>query len=57
MDMITVDLRNVEVNVGDKVELWGDSLSIDEVARCAGTISYELLCHVTERVPRISTEA
>lgn len=55
MDMITVDLRNVEVNVGDKVELWGDSLSIDEVARCADTISYELMCHITERVPRITT--
>jgi alanine racemase len=55
MDMITVDLRNVEVSVGDKVELWGDSLSIDEIARKAGTISYELMCHVTERVTRVTT--
>ncbi|MFV1996381.1 MAG: alanine racemase [Acidiferrobacterales bacterium] len=56
MDMIMVDLRNVKATVGDEVELWGSNLSVDEVARCADTISYELLCHVTERVPRSSIE-
>jgi len=56
MDMITIDLRNVKATVGDEVELWGSNLSIDEVARCAGTISYELMCNVTERVPRFSID-
>ena len=54
MDMITVDLRtNQDARVGDRVVLWGDGLPIDDVARHADTISYELLCHVTSRVPRI----
>ena len=52
MDMITVDLTQLpEAGEGADVELWGDALPVDEVARAAGTISYELLCGVTQRVP------
>ena len=51
MDMICVDLRqHPDAKVGDPVELWGDGLPIEEVARSADTIGYELLCHVTQRV-------
>ena len=32
--------------------LWGEGLPVEEVAGRAGTISYELLCRVTPRVPR-----
>ncbi len=54
MDMITVDLRqHSTAQVGDEVVLWGDGLPIDDVARQADTISYELMCHVTDRVPRV----
>jgi alanine racemase len=54
MDMITLDLRaHPTAQVGDEVTLWGDGLPIEDVARHAGTISYELMCHVTERVPRV----
>jgi len=52
MDMITVDLRGVAAEVGDKVMLWGDGLPVEEVAAWAGTIPYTLLCGVTERVER-----
>ncbi|UZE96901.1 alanine racemase [Alkalimarinus alittae] len=53
MDMLSVDLSyHPEVNVGDEVELWGKNISVDEVAKSAGTISYELLTGVTARVPR-----
>lgn len=46
MDMITVDLRGIPgVSVGDEVVLWGSGLPVEEVARRAGTIGYELLCH------------
>jgi alanine racemase len=56
MDMITVDLRqHKDAKVGDEVVLWGNGLPVDTVADHAGTISYELLCHVTPRVPRIET--
>lgn len=51
MDMITVDLRQLgKTDIGDEVILWGQGLAVEEVARHAGTIPYELLCGVTERV-------
>ncbi|MEJ2645536.1 MAG: alanine racemase [Gammaproteobacteria bacterium] len=53
MDMITIDLRgHPHARVGDPVVLWGDELAVEEVAEHAGTIAYELLCAVSERVPR-----
>ncbi|MBW4935695.1 alanine racemase [Marinobacter sp. F4206] len=53
MDMLAVDLSNApEAREGDQVELWGQTVGVDEVARCAGTISYELLTGITARVPR-----
>ncbi len=54
MDMVTLDLRPVpHSRVGDRVVLWGEGLPVDEIAACAGTIAYELLCRVTDRIPRV----
>jgi alanine racemase len=54
MDMITVDLSDVpNAHVGSKVVLWGEGLPIDEVANAAGTIGYELMCAVAQRVKTI----
>jgi len=51
MDMVCIDLRgHPEAAVGDPVVLWGEGLPVEEVARHAGTIGYELLCRVTRRV-------
>jgi alanine racemase len=51
MDMITVDLTDChDVHLGDAVELWGESLPVEVIARAAGTIAYELLCQVSDRV-------
>ncbi|HET6724473.1 MAG TPA: alanine racemase [Gammaproteobacteria bacterium] len=50
MDMIAVDLRGNDAAVGDPVTLWGSGLPVEEIARAAGTIPYELLCGVTQRV-------
>jgi len=51
MDMITIDLTGMDAaQVGDEVTLWGREVSADEVARYAGTISYELFCKMTDRV-------
>lgn len=53
MDMLTVDLTyHPEAEVGDLVELWGDNIPVDDVAKAAGTIAYELLTGITARVPR-----
>jgi len=53
MDMLTVDLTyHPDAQAGDLVELWGANISVDEVAKAAGTIAYELLTGITSRVPR-----
>jgi alanine racemase len=52
MDMITVDVSELPAaGIGTPVTLWGEGLSADEVAAAAGTLSYELLCKLTARVP------
>ena len=55
MDMLSVDLSTLfDVKVGCNVTLWGTGLPVEEVARAAGTISYELLCALAARVPVLS---
>jgi alanine racemase len=57
MDMITVDLTPVpRAGFGSEVTLWGRAgngavLAIDEPARAAGTLGYELMCALAQRVP------
>lgn len=52
MDMLSVDLSEVaDADVGSRVTLWGAGMPVEEVARAAGTISYELMCALTARVP------
>ena len=54
MDMITIDVTDIgPVKPGDPVELWGNTISIDDVAAAADTIAYELMTRVSARVPRI----
>ena len=56
MDMCMVDISNVpEAAVGDEVVIFGEDLPIEEHADKIGTISYEMLCNVSVRVPRIYT--
>ncbi|AGA90299.1 alanine racemase [Thioflavicoccus mobilis 8321] len=51
MDMIHVDLRGrPQAAVGDLATLWGVGLPVEEIATRAGTIAYELLCRVAQRV-------
>ncbi len=52
MDMLFADLAGIpQAAVGSPVTLWGEGLSADEVAASAGTVSYELLCALSPRVP------
>jgi alanine racemase len=52
MDMICVDISDIpEAYIGAPVTLWGEGLPADEVAAAAGTVSYELLCALSPRVP------
>lgn len=53
MDMITIDVTNInQVKLGDIVELWGDNLAVETVAKHLNTINYELLTRVSARVPK-----
>jgi alanine racemase len=53
MDMITVDLGpDAQDQVGDEVFFWGKDLAVEEVARHVGTIAYELVIKLTDRVKK-----
>ncbi len=62
MDMMAVDLTPVpQAGMGSEVTLWGRAsngavLPIDEVAAAAGTLGYELMCAVAQRVPKVVEE-
>ena len=54
MDLITIDVTNIPGVVrGDWVELFGRHIPVDEVARHAGTIGYELLTGLGRRYERV----
>jgi alanine racemase len=62
MDQLTADVSLVEaVKAGDEAVLFGRQggvwLGADDVGSAAGTISYEVLCAVSTRVPRLRVDA
>ncbi len=63
MDMLVVDLSDLpQAGFGSTVTLWGRAangalLSIDEVAAQAGTVGYELMCALAQRVPVVTDPA
>ena len=50
MDMITIELSHTDASLEDDVELWGDDISVADIANAANTISYELLCGISGRI-------
>ena len=47
MDMLFIDLTDIPTaKIGSTVELWGDQVLANDVAKAAGTIAYELFCNV-----------
>ncbi len=55
MDMCMVDTTDLEVRpvVGDRVTVFGNARSADELAEALGTINYEITCDVGKRVRRL----
>ncbi len=54
MDMCMVDLTDLpQAGEGSEVEVYGPHNSVNDAAALAGTISYELTCAVSKRVPRV----
>lgn len=53
MDMCMIDVTDLpQLKVGDEIEVVGEHQLIETAAKQCGTISYELLCAVSKRVPR-----
>ena len=53
MDMCMIDVTDLpQLKAGDEIEVFGEHQLIETAAKQCGTISYELLCAVSKRVPR-----
>jgi alanine racemase len=62
MDMLMIDVTDLpEDALGGAVTLIGrdgtETITVDDVARWAGTVSYEILCGISKRVPRVLRDA
>lgn len=52
MDMMMIDVTDVpQATLGSWVELWGKHIPVNNLAKLAGTIGYELVCSLARRVP------
>ena len=57
MDMTMVDVTNInDVNEGDEAEIFGSNISVEDVAKSCGTIAYEILTGISQRVKRVYIE-
>lgn len=53
MDQITLDVSNInDVNTGDEVILLDENYTADDMANLIGTIGYEVVCNISNRVER-----
>ena len=59
MDQLMLDVTHIpDVTIGDEVTVFGaaPAVTADELAALSGTIGYEVICGVGERVPRLYVE-
>jgi alanine racemase len=56
MDMTMIDVSAAHCSEGDEVELFGEHITLLEFARMCGTIPYEVLTSVSQRVKRVYVE-
>lgn len=53
MDMCMADVTGLNAKPGDEAEIFGEHIRIEEIAEITGTIPYEILTSISERVKRI----
>lgn len=53
MDMVMVDVTNIDCREGDEVEIFGQQQAVEDLAAAAGTIAYEVIASIPDRVTRI----
>ena len=56
MDMTMLDVTGIDVKEGDEVIVFGEPLSVHDVANWANTIPYEILTGISQRVKRVYFE-
>lgn len=52
MDQVMLDVTGLDVKVGDEVELMGEHVTADDLAKAADTINYEIVTNIGKRVRR-----
>ena len=53
MDLCMLNVTGIDVQEGDEVIVFGEKLPVNDLAKASGTISYEILTNVSERVKRV----
>ena len=53
MDVCMIDVTDIDCKEGDTVEVFGDNLPVTVLSDRLGTIPYEILTSVSERVKRV----
>ena len=57
MDLISIDISNVEINVGEEVTIFGESesnnISLEEIAEQINSVPYEIITQINPRVKRV----
>ena len=53
MDLLTIDVTGIEASLGDEVVLLGETITPEEIAAKIGTISHDVFCSISTRVPRV----
>ncbi|HIU48261.1 MAG TPA: alanine racemase [Candidatus Avimonoglobus intestinipullorum] len=55
MDQCMIDVTSVHnISTGDEVIIFGtDTITADDLAKMLGTISYEIICMIAKRIPRV----
>ena len=53
MDMSMIDVTGISASEGDEVLIFGTEKSIEQMAEALGTIPYEILTQVSQRVKRV----
>ena len=55
MDMIMVEITDIDCKEGDQVIVFGEQATAEDFSQAIGTISYEILTAISQRVKRVIT--
>ena len=53
MDVAMIDVTDIDCREGDAVEVFGDALPVTVLSDALGTIPYEVLTGISQRVKRV----